>query len=62
MKKLFQILTKNNQFFYEYPNEDDEEHIFFIASLEPRSMVPVYDNYEYDPWESLGGEKEELNV
>jgi hypothetical protein len=25
-------------------------------------MVPVYDNYESDPWESHGGEKEELNV
>jgi hypothetical protein len=53
MKKLFQILTINNQFFYEYPSEDDEEQNFFMASLEPCSMVPVYDNE---------GEKEEINV
>jgi hypothetical protein len=33
-----------------------------MASLEPCSMVPVYDNYESDPWESHEGEKEELNV
>jgi hypothetical protein len=25
-------------------------------------MVPVYDDYEYDPWEGHEGEKEELNV
>jgi hypothetical protein len=25
-------------------------------------MVPVYDNYEPNPWESHGGEKEEINV
>jgi hypothetical protein len=25
-------------------------------------MDPVYDNYESDPWEGHGGEKEELNV
>jgi hypothetical protein len=25
-------------------------------------MVPVYDNYESDPWEGHGREKEELNV
>jgi hypothetical protein len=40
--------------FDEYPNEDDEEQRF--------SMVPVYDDYESDPWESHEGEKEELNV
>jgi hypothetical protein len=48
--------------FYEYPSEDDEEKSFFMASLEPRSMVLVYDNYGSDPWESHGGEKKELNV
>jgi hypothetical protein len=48
--------------FDEYPSEDDEEKSFFIASLEPRSMVPVYDSYEFDPWEIHGGEKEEINV
>jgi hypothetical protein len=25
-------------------------------------MVHVYDNYESDPWESHGGENEEINV
>jgi hypothetical protein len=25
-------------------------------------MVPVYDNYEFVPWEGHGGEKEKLNV
>jgi hypothetical protein len=48
--------------FDEYPSEDDEEKSFFIASLEPRSMVLVYDNYESNPWESHGGKNEELNV
>jgi hypothetical protein len=48
--------------FYEYPSEDDEEQSFFMASLEPCSMVPIYDNYESDPWEGHEGEKEELNV
>jgi hypothetical protein len=27
--------------FDEYTNEDDEEKSFFIASLEPHSMVPI---------------------
>jgi hypothetical protein len=40
--------------FDEYPSEDDEEKRF--------SMVPVYDDYESDPWESHEGEMEELNV
>ena len=40
--------------FDEYPSKYDEEHRF--------SMVHVYDDYEYDPWESHEGEKEELNV
>jgi hypothetical protein len=48
--------------FAEYPSEDDEEKSFFMAYLEPRSMVLVYDNYESDPWESHEVEKEELNV
>jgi hypothetical protein len=48
--------------FDEYPNEDDEEQSFFMASLEPHSMVHVYDNYEFDPWEGHEGEKEEINV
>jgi hypothetical protein len=48
--------------FDEYPSEDDKEQSFFMASLEPRSMVPVYDDYESDPWEGHEGEKEELNV
>jgi hypothetical protein len=38
----------------EYPSEDDEE--------QSSSMVPVYDDYEFDPWESHEGEMEELNV
>jgi hypothetical protein len=29
-----------------------------MASLEPRSMVHVYDNYESDPWEIHEEEKE----
>jgi hypothetical protein len=33
-----------------------------MASLEPCSMVPVYDDYESDPWEGHEGENEELNV
>ena len=33
-----------------------------MASLEPCSMVHVYDNYEFYPWEGHEGEKEELNV
>jgi hypothetical protein len=37
--------------FDEYPSEDDEENSFFMASLEPRSMVTLYDNYESDTWE-----------
>jgi hypothetical protein len=60
-----EVVSNTNQeqpIFDEYPNEDDDEQNFFKASLEPRSMVHVYDNYEYDPWESHGGEKEELNV
>jgi hypothetical protein len=48
--------------FDEYPSEDDKEKIFFMDSLEPHRMVPVYDDYEYDPWEVHEGEKEELNV
>jgi hypothetical protein len=40
--------------FGEYLSKDDEEQSF--------SMVPVYDNYGSDPWESHEGEKEELNV
>jgi hypothetical protein len=48
--------------FEEYATEDDEEWSFFISSLEPHSLAPIYDNYESDPWESHGGEKEELNV
>jgi hypothetical protein len=34
--------------FNEYPIEDDEEKRFFIASLEPRSIVLAYDNNEFD--------------
>jgi hypothetical protein len=34
--------------FEEYPSEDDEEKSFSMASLEPRIMVHVYDDYEYD--------------
>ena len=48
--------------FYEHPNEDDKEKSFFMASLEPHSMVHVYDDYEYDPCEGHEGENEELNV
>jgi hypothetical protein len=48
--------------FDEYTSEDDEEQSFFMDSLEPRSMVPLYDNYEYDPWQGHVEEKEELNV
>jgi hypothetical protein len=33
-----------------------------MASLEPRSMVPIYDDYEFDHWEGHEGEKEEINV
>ena len=55
-------IDQEQPIFDEYPNEDDEEQIFSIASLELRSMVPVYDNYEFDPWESHGGEKEDINV
>jgi hypothetical protein len=33
-----------------------------MASLEHCTMVPVYDNYESDPWERHEGEKEDLNV
>jgi hypothetical protein len=33
-----------------------------MASLEPRSMVLVYDNYESDTCEGHGREKEDLNV
>jgi hypothetical protein len=33
-----------------------------MSSLEPRSMVLIYDDYESDPWEGHEGEKEELNV
>ena len=55
-------IDQEQPIFYEYPNEDDEEQSFFIASLEPRSVVLVYDNYEFDPCDSYGGEKEELNV
>ena len=60
-----EIVSNTDQeqpFFYEYCSEDDEEQFFFMASLEPRSMVPIYDNYEFDPWESDGGENEEINV
>jgi hypothetical protein len=31
-----------------------------MTSLEPLSIVPVYDVYEYDSWEYNGGEKKEL--
>jgi hypothetical protein len=65
MKNLFQILTKNNQFLMNIPvkmMKSKVEKNKFMASLEPCTMVPVYDNYEYDPWESHEGEKEELNV
>jgi hypothetical protein len=44
-----------------YPSEDDEEQIFLMAPLEPCSMVPVYDDYDYDPLESHEEEMEELN-
>jgi hypothetical protein len=37
--------------FDEYPNEDDEEKSF--------PMVPVYDDYDSDPWESHEEEEEE---
>jgi len=40
--------------FNEYPNKYDEEQIL--------SMVHVYYDCEFDPWESHEGEKEELNV
>jgi hypothetical protein len=33
-----------------------------MDSLEPCTMVPVYDNYESHPWEGHEGEKEEINV
>jgi hypothetical protein len=38
----------------EYPNEDDKD--------QSSPMVPVYYDFESDPWESHEGEKEELNV
>jgi hypothetical protein len=61
-EEFFSNTYQEQPFFYEYPSEDDEEYIFFITSLEPCSMNFVYDNYESDPCESHGGEKEELNV
>jgi hypothetical protein len=60
-----EVISNTNQeqpIFYEYPSEDDEEKIFFMAFLEPCSMVHVYDNYEPDHWEGHEREKEELNV
>jgi hypothetical protein len=61
-KEVVSNIDQEQPIFYEYPSEDDEEQSFFMASLEPCSMVPVYDNYGFDPWESHEGEKEELNV
>lgn len=40
--------------FDEYPSKDDEEQSF--------SMVPVYDDCDYDPWECHEEEKEELKA
>jgi hypothetical protein len=48
-------IDQEQPIFDEYPSKDDEKQIFFIASLEPHSMVPVYDNYESNSWESHGG-------
>jgi hypothetical protein len=45
--------------FYGYLSDDDE-HNFFMASLEPLSIVPVYDDCGSDSWEGNGGEKKEL--
>jgi hypothetical protein len=61
-EELVSNTEQEKPIFDEYPSEYDEEKSFFIASLEPRSMVHVYDNYESDHWQSHGGEKEELNV
>jgi hypothetical protein len=48
--------------FDEYLSEEDKEQSLFMVSLEPHRIVPVYDDYESDPWEGHAGEKEELNV
>jgi hypothetical protein len=57
--------TKIHFFFYNQPifdeySSDDDKHNFFMTSLEPLNIVPVYDVYEYDSWEYNGGEKKEL--
>jgi hypothetical protein len=60
-----EVVSNTNQkqpFFDEYPSEDDEEQSLSMASLEPCSMVHVYDNYKSNPWEGHEGEKEEINV
>ena len=40
--------------FDEYTSDGDEQ-FFSMISLEPLSTIPIYDDYESDPWEFYGG-------
>jgi hypothetical protein len=61
-EEVVSYIDQEQPIFYEYPSEDEEEKSFFMYSMESRSVVPVYDIYESNPWEIHEGEKEELNV
>jgi len=64
--------TKNyecqeSKFFYGQPifdeyTSDGDEHNFSMIYLEPLSIIPVYDDYESDPWECYGGVEGQLHM
>jgi TFIIF-interacting CTD phosphatase-like protein len=61
-EEVISNIDQENHIFDEYPSEDKEEQNLSMASLDPCSMVPVYDNYQPNHCKGHEGEKEGINM